>query len=378
MSASGTTELIWHFAGYLRLPDFDYGTPTIIYQGQPTGLGPDETSDGPLHHLRILSESPYPDLRVGSVTLSESPYVPWHVRPVHDPSYLAYPHVHLPHSHDHHSPPNHGQDDSTAGGGEFTITTQFSYTATYQPGGDQELIDVRQINMMTNNNVVDNHDINAPLSVVLANDAHAASELATMLNAASDAPGQEFLPVGADTQQLISLVNNNDAHLAAVEAQFAPYQVQPGVYVNGELYTGSADPHQVTIDALNAVSTALNNGLAGPPAPPTGDGHDLSNQTVNVGSDITANDAVLANLEGATVSLAVAGNFYQTQEIVQTNVFQEFDHISGSSAPLATVSVAPNTVQNIADIQEQTPTLTSGGEGTTPTGLNWSVSVLNG
>jgi hypothetical protein len=74
----------------------------------------------------------------------------------------------------------------------------------------------------------------------------------------------------------------------------------------------------------------------------------------------------------------VLGNYYQTQEIVQTNVLNELDHIGGSTTSFTSISIASNTVDNIADIQQQAPVLTQDVEGTTSTGLNWSVTVLNG
>ena len=69
------------------------------------------------------------------------------------------------------------------------------------------------------------------------------------------------------------------------------------------------------------------------------------------------------------------GNYYQTEAIVQTNVFAGQDHFYGGPG---VTSIAANTVQNIADVENNVPTLTSGGSGTTPSGLNWSVDVVNG
>jgi hypothetical protein len=72
------------------------------------------------------------------------------------------------------------------------------------------------------------------------------------------------------------------------------------------------------------------------------------------------------------------GNYYELKAIVQTNVIQETDHVTGPTSASTAISIAANTIDNIADFQNHVPTLTSGGEGTTGTGLNWSVSVLNG
>ena len=119
----------------------------------------------------------------------------------------------------------------------------------------------------------------------------------------------------------------------------------------------------------------MQQGFAGPPPGPTGDHQFDSIQNVVVGSNIQANDAALTNLDGLSTSLAVQGNYYQTEAIVQTNVVAGQDHFSGGPG---VTSIAANTVQNIADVQNDVPLLTSGGSGTTPSGLNWSVDVVNG
>jgi hypothetical protein len=375
MFATATTELIWHFAGYLRLPDFDYATPTIKYDGEATAPRPGDTPEAPPHTIRILGDGDFPGVRLGSVGLVDSPPTHWYSRPVHVHSNLLGSHWHAPHMSSHHALPPLPEGGGGGGGLEGSAIT---ITASYQPGGDQELIDVRQVNLMTNNNVVDNHAINAPQNVVTANNDHAAFTLTKMLDAADHAAAQDVLPIGADTSTLKTFVDANDSNIAATQAHDAPFEVQPGLYVNGALVTNGSDPHQITNDALNTVSTALNDGFAGPPAAPTGDYHNSSVETVSVGSDITANQALLANFEGATISLAVQGNYYFTQEIVQTNVFQESDHFTGSTASSANISMAANSITNIADIQDQAPTLTSGGTVTTATGFNWSVTVLNG
>jgi hypothetical protein len=75
--------------------------------------------------------------------------------------------------------------------------------------------------------------------------------------------------------------------------------------------------------------------------------------------------------------LAVHGNYYNTDAIVQTNVVGVQDHFSGGPG---NISIGANTVQNIADMQNDVPTLTpgGGGSGTTTSGLHWSVDVCNG
>jgi hypothetical protein len=213
---------------------------------------------------------------------------------------------------------------------------------------------------------------------VAQNDDHAAKALSWMLHEAADASFDSALqPSGVDTTSLQNWVNARDSQAPQVYGHDAP-GAQEGTTVNG-VFVGnaSADVHQPTNDVINNVAAALNQGFAGPPPGPSGDGAVESIHTVSVGSNIVVNDAVLANLDGLTNSLAVLGNYYQTSAIVQTNVFNEQDyvHVNGSAA--ASVSVAPNTIQNIADFDNAASTLTST-SGTTASGLNWTVDVLNG
>jgi hypothetical protein len=378
MFATAPTELIWHFAGYLRLPEFDYGTPTIRYEGEVYGASAGAPNDAPPHTLRIIGDSEFPGVNLDRFKLFESSESPWHHRPIHINVPLIHPHLHVGHVALHHSsPPALPSEGSMSHVHANTITQNLHITisATYSPAGDQELINIRQLNLMTNNNVVDNHDVNESDRVAAANDAHANHAMARMIDDADHAVPHGILPADADTTALKAFVDANDGNIAVTQAHLA---VQPGLYLSGSLYAGSANPHQVTIDAFNHVTDALNQGLSGLPASPASDGHADSIETVAVGSNITANSASLANTEGASVSLAVMGNYYELKAIVQTNVIQESDHVTGPTSPSSAISIAANTIDNIADFQNHVPTLTSGGEGTTPNGLNWSVSVLNG
>ena len=189
------------------------------------------------------------------------------------------------------------------------------------------------------------------------------------------------MPVGlqlysATTDHLKSWVDTNDSHPLTVQANDAPYAFQPGQYVNGAPAQGGADPHQVTTDLFKTINDAANHAFAGPPGIAHGNHTGESIDNVSVGSNICANDAVITNLEGLSTQLAVQGNFYQTEAVVQTNVFCGIDHLNGIGS--GSTSIAANTIQNIADVQNQVPTLTSGGTGTTSSGLHWSVDVCNG
>jgi hypothetical protein len=176
---------------------------------------------------------------------------------------------------------------------------------------------------------------------------------------------------------LKALVDANDSHPLTTQTNDAPYTFQFGQYVEvgaqdkGMPAQDGTDPHQVTSDLFKILNADL---AAGPPGLPPGDHAGESIDHVSVGSNIAANDAVLTSLQGLSTSLAVLGNYYQTEAVVQTNVFYGVDHFTGNGS----TSIAANTIENIADVENQLPTLTSGGSGTTSSGLSWTVDVLNG
>jgi hypothetical protein len=366
MVPGGVNELIWHFAGYLQLTPEVNGAPGVLYEGAGNyTIGADEAL---AHGHGRAHERPehLGSTRSGFAELAAPPPYNWHLRPHGKFSHLPAIYVHLPKI---AVPKVPMPPLPPVGGGD----SHLSVPVTYHGGSDQNLIYVPQVNWLTNNN-----DVDGPSGVVAQNDDHAAKALSWMLHEAADASfGSALQPDGVDTTSLQNWVNARDSQAPQVYGHDAS-SAQPGTTVNG-VFEGNAgaDVHQPTNDVINNAVAALNQGFAGPPPAPIGDGAVESIHTVSVGSNIMVNNAVLANLDGLTNSLAVLGNYYQTSAIVQTNVFNEQDnvHVSGSAG--ANISIAPNTIQNIADFDNAAPTLTST-SGTTASGLNWTVDVLNG
>ena len=382
-SSAIVSELVWHFAGYLRLaPDDNYTVKIVYDSGGETVVGQD--SDAALSHPhRLPDDGPPPINHLDLPAIPPPEPYHFHLSPIPHFNFPFHP-VHLPYAGPHAFSPlpppiEGGGGGGGGGGGEFEITV------TYQNGGEQELIDARQGNILDNDNVlVNDNNIDAPANVVAMNEEHADALLTFMEGKAQDAIPADLDLTVATTSDLKAFVDANDAQMAQGDSN--PYAFQLGQYVNGAPVTDGSDPHQVTNDLLNAVSnqastteppalgftadTGINTGGGSSP----GDYSQESIQHVSVGSNMEANDAVLVNIEGLTNSLAVLGNYYQTEAVVQTNVFAGADHFIGDG----TTSIAMNTIENIADVQNQVPTLTSGGTGTTVSGLNWSVDYLNG
>jgi hypothetical protein len=371
-SSSVVSELIWHFAGYLRLPPGDNYTVKILYEGgTEAGVGHDP--DNPAAHpARLADTGPLhgAHLNVPIIPVLPAPQL-IHITPhkFHDPHHY----LHAPYIGQHLLPPL--PVPSGGGGGGGGGGSNFHITVSYGSGGDNELIDVHQINAMTSNNLLNNdHHINAPIGVIAANNKLAKDLIDKMTDKAQDSVPSDLHLYSATTDQVKSWVDTNDSHPLAMQTNDAAFATQPGQYLNGVPVQGGVDPHQLTNELFKTVNDAANHAFAGPPGIAHGNHSGESIDNVSVGSNIAVNDAVITNLEGLSTSLAVQGNFYHTEAVVQTNVFCGINNFNGNG----TASIAANTIQNIADVQNQVPTLTPGGSGATPSGLHWSVDVCNG
>jgi hypothetical protein len=371
-SSSVVSELIWHFAGYLRTQPHDNFTIKVIYEGgadAPVGPNLDDPDAHPHHlpaigmigaklDLPILPVFPAPPL------IHQSP-----PHGLHDPVH----HYQQPYIGVHPLPPLPAGPAGGGGGGGGGGGSNFTITVSYQGGGDQELVDVRQVNVL-----IDNNNIDGPPAIVALNKEQADKILGKMVQEA-----QKHVPADLDlshsntTDALKAFVDARDSHPLTTLANDAPFAAQLGQHVNGALVTDGSNPHQITNDLFKDVSQAVKIGFEGLAGLPKlhGDHQADSIQTVSVGSNIQANDAYLSNYEGLTTSLAVHGNFYHTEAIVQVNVFASLNNFSGGPGAMSNL---PNTVQNIAEMKNDVPTLTSGGSGTAPSGLHWTVDVCHG
>ncbi|MGP0093407.1 MAG: hypothetical protein ACLPKB_26225 [Xanthobacteraceae bacterium] len=384
MALAGATELIWHFAGYLRLPPEDITSGTVVLDGAASQAGfDDEATAGPLG--RPHADAGPELIKNGGLqtAILDVPSLPYqgHVNAI------GSSHPITPHQlHGTKLPPppiKTAVPSGPADGGSADEQMSLHVTATYQ-GGDQDLIDVNQANLLVSDN-----QYNAPAEVFALNNDHAAKALASMLDKAQDAVPVDLQITDSTTAGLEQYVNARDSNQADTATHDAPYQVSvPSggevIFVNGTQSAESSDQvHLVTSTALTGVvdnvTAALDTGNAAPPAL-TGNGFADPHQTISVGSDAAVNQSVIENLAPSTAALMVFENYYNTQEIVQTNVVTELDKIGlgGGAGVGGGPSIAPNTIENIADFQNQPPATSTSGSGSIATEANWSVDVVNG
>jgi hypothetical protein len=365
MVQSSVTELIWHFAGYMQLPDDDQTGQSIIYQGSASQtLTP---LDDKMTNVSARPSDGIVELRiapVGDGNFAPPDFYHWHLHAALKQALPASIHLHaapiLPGSLPHPSP-------LPSLAGDLPDRAEI----TYQGGGDQELLDLKQVNALVNDN-----QLNADPQVVAAVQAESAQALTSMLHAANSAMPANLAFDQSDTTSLKAFVDSHDQNAAQIISAEGPYSFQSGQFVNGAAPTDpSLDVHQPTTDAFKTIDAAVTAGLNGSGVvAPTGNGLEHPSDTISVGGNIAVNNSTLVDVAGATTQLLVLGNYYQTKEIVQTNVITQSEHLD--AGPSGSVSVAPNIVQNIADFSDKyTPGENSG---TSDPGFHLSVDVLNG
>jgi hypothetical protein len=364
MVQSSVTELIWHFAGYMELPNDDLTGKSVVYEGSVSqALTPldDNMENGRGHLSDALVELRGAAVQAGDFNAPDD--YRWHLHGAIKHSMPASILLHAARIQPGRLAPQE-QPPSLASG------LPDRADITYQPGGDQELVAVKQVNALVNDN-----QLNADPAVVAALQADSAHALTWMLDAANSMTPANLSFEQSDTASLQAFVDSHDQNAGQIISQEGPYTFQTGQFVNGAAVTDPAvDVHQTTTDAFTTIATSLTQGLNNLVAAPTGNGFEHPTETISVGGNITANSSALVDVAGATTQLVVLGDYFQTKEIVQTNVFTQSEHLDAGSA--GTVSVAPNIVQNVADFQnDYTPGQNSG---TSDPGYHLSVDVLNG
>ena len=356
-------ELIWHFSGYMRLDPDGVARATVDYNGAYGQPAPDE----PPVDITVRSSPSNPD------DLYSDPSQP--------PTLVApedYKWVITIRSHPQEPPPHPHELKEThlplkpfplppAGGGGGGSGDGFDITSI-KPFINQEIIDIRQFNILENNDYASVGPTALPLQPF-----DTAPMLITMMADAHDAVPADLLPDEGNSWSALEFVNFHDAHATDTQAEVAPYVVEPGKYVNGVAQDPDADVHQLTNDAIDVAANGLDTGRIEPI--PHGNYSDSAIQNAVLGDNITVNDSALVSGSGLCGSMLILGNSHQTEAIFQTNVLVQSDHFDVAPGGDGGIDYIPNLVQNIADISTEGavdgPWLASGP-------VSWSVSVLNG
>lgn len=367
MVPSGATELIWHFAGYLCLPPPDIKTMPTLYEGALGKMVPEE--DEAVSHAAARRppdalDTESPAVPVPDLVLAEdgawaymTPFRLHGMPRMYVNSFKAK----VPH--DLRPPARAG-----GGGGGSHRHDSADGDVAYRDGGDQEMIDVRQINVMQDDDivVVGNFTLHLP---------DGSDALQSMVHAAG-ALGPDAVRIAeCDSASITEFAVARDASLANIPAADEPHPVVSEQHCDGVLNT-DPDIHQPTSAALDNAFATLE--TPSPPLPAaTGDGSEHHVQTVSLGGNIAINDTIVSDYAGLSGTLVVLGDYFRTASIVQTNVL--LDHnwfgVAGDGSNGAFEDSA-NTVHNIADVIVQGDNGASEWHAGGP--FHWSVDVLDG
>ena len=299
MGPGGVTEIIAHFVGLFRIPE-DYVRARLDYDGGGAVHPKDWTPDRE-HHLpqggasdEIASQPFRLNLPTNNSSLIK---VPLHHLPV--PHLDAQPHPF--HVHTFHMAPV-----LPVAGATGAIIISGSGSQEYldlSPTPDQALISVTQVNFLQNDHTILMVDGTAVTSL---HDPETAAHFQQLIaTAQAEVPG--WLPQDADTQAAMSSVTAHDAALAHGKIQVSS-SLHAGVTIDGALQpdgTVLVPPDPILPDT----TFGSHNGMLNP---------GLDAQT---GGNLSLNFATIVDVHTQHTGLAIYGNAYTTNAIVQLNVF---------------------------------------------------------
>jgi hypothetical protein len=232
----------------------------------------------------------------------------------------------------------------------------------YQPGGEQTEVEVRQHNIMYDN------DTMLPAGAVFPADGLTArldtDAMTTLQHMADDAnthiPTDWWIPQNGTAA--VEFLTAHDTAWADGGGAPDANSVQPGYYLNGVLQ----DPAPLAPDATPLPAAAS--------LPDTG--HGLG-QWATLGSNDSTNAALIVDVSESARTMIVMGDYFKTNAMFQTNTTIDHDHVSASGGQgTPSVTSGGDVANNIADFVEH-PGIYS----TIPVtyaGPNWSVDVVNG
>jgi len=375
MNAGGFSEAIWHFAGYLHL-DENIFTTEVTYDG---GYFEPKADDDPATFSDLLKPSQFDELTSQRVGFQEAATSEpsQHLQRNSIPGFVA-PQVHEPPLHHVEPllPPSEDPDLLSI----QIIRINHLIAVQYQDGGTETLLSAHQINTLDDRDTIVTDMVRlANGDIVIPPEIHTAGALASMIEEAREATPQSLpINVVGNTQALIAAISSRDDDWAAhghVAGEDASSDAPVGRMVDGhrssdalpEPTTAQITPWQPTVapEAHQITVTVMTAG------PTQGVG-----TIAETGQNTQINEAGILDVNEASNSLIVGGNYYFSRGIVQVNVLVDNDHIDiakNQSAP--SVSTEGNEVHNVAEFVNHDITASYHGAAATPT---WSADVLQG
>ena len=381
MQAGGFTETIWQFIGYLHLSDAVARTP-VFYEGEAQPPMMPESGDPFREQQRGVA---FDDLVSVPTTIRETSTSDTHAAIPHVsiPMTPGIPNKFLPPS---RLPAKQLPQQPDEIGGIYHSGPRL-ITAEYQEGGDENLLQVRQINFATDHDLLTTDKITyADGSPVIPAELHLEGTFAALVEQAN-AVAPDGIPdmmtalQHSGTEDIVALVSARDALWAETGSPYPAGTVvdtaPEGRIVDGVV--GAPDPHVPTLldiapwrpdeAPVQTTAEATLNLADGP----TGGVATL----VETGLNTQVNAAAIVDANEAVGSMMVGGDYFYSRGIVQVNILVDNDQVdiavSGALSPV--VKTQGNEVHNIAEFLTHESTIEVRGAAATP---HWVVDVLSG
>jgi hypothetical protein len=355
MVPGGITEVVWHFAGYLKIFDDiardrlaydpsayhaqqdDYVIPRSFYEYKPDLDEPDSRA------TPMPATLPFEELRDA------------HLRPI---KLLAEHELEPDFDHGLRIPRLPMSLPSAGGGGG----TDFNITIRYGNDSGQTQIDIHQINVMSDDDLLVIKPDSAPLPVEISLIAvHSEDALYRM---ADEANGQipEDWWISKNSTDATEFLKTHDESLANGDGSPNPHSVEPGYYLNGVLQDPAPEPPD----------------HATPPAeeeekPDFGDG---LGQWAMLGGNDSLNAALIVDLTESGRTMIVMGDYFKTNAILQTNSLMDSGNVSMAGGHEIPALPGANVTDNTADFVQHAGIYEGLPAGFA--GPNWHIDVVEG
>lgn len=352
MAPGGTTEIIWHFAGYLHLAIDDVRARLTYEDGALTLRQGD--------YVATLPDFDFPaDLAPFDTDRTRPPDFPFEdtiangrTMPAPLAAKLPAVKVKVPTSDEIEKVASHPPTGSGAAKAMITVT--------YGEGGEQIQVEVDQINMASDDDqfgVLPGSDAGALHQIDIAATIESLAQ-----SAADEVPPALALPQSGVAEVAAFVASQHAATKSAAAAadgeEDASPPVKPGLYINGELQPAGT----VRTETPETEEPAPNLAAKG--------------QWATLGDNIAENAAVIVDINDAAPTLVVLGDYFATNAIVQVNAFVDNDKMDLGAALPTQVITGGNTADNIAEF------IDNGGVHGARAGLFggplWHVDVVDG
>jgi hypothetical protein len=375
MPAQQVNEIIWHFAGYLRIaedfwlarPDYDEGARTIL-QGRIDVL-PGGDREGFEHDDADAASqrSAFMNPAAQATTLLATLEAPDPIR-VEDVEAVRL-----------------GAFASLAEAAQIPVQLSFGFTlagfvqppAVYALGATDKFVEIAQGNGL--------HDRDALLDALLEEGAlvpfaDARPLLADMLSDVAEvAPEDLRLPSGDGATVLSFMVARDHARS---EGELHPDDLHPHEVAAGRYVDGVASAETFEREAADEDAGASSGVAEGQTASASIDGAWPVGQEATLGANEAVNLAAIVDLNEASAGLIVMGDYYETNAIVQAIAYRDADDVSVDNGagpratPTALVQTGANTATNYAEFRNEDVGYTVPARGPGP--VQFNIDVVEG